>query len=114
MTPEEITLYVYNWWNGRKTLDKKSSDTYWVERDWTDHGNIIVTVHTPWKTAHTAICVFLADENRWWKHPNDMYCEYQWNQYHYSGILPTADLTKKKLYNMMLKQRRVLEHSPTI
>lgn len=47
MTPEEITLYVYNWWNGRKTLDKKSDKTYWVERDWTSHGNIVVTVHTP-------------------------------------------------------------------
>lgn len=114
MTPEEITLYVYNWWNGRKTLDKNSDNTYWVERDRLESGSIIVTVHTPWKTTHEAICVFPHDRNIQWKHAEDMYCEYQWNQYHYSGILPTRELTKKKLYNMMRKQRRVLEHSRTI
>ena len=65
-----------------------------------DSGNIVVDVHTPWHTVHQSIILF-----KDWK-----YAEYQWNQYHYSGILPCSELNKKRLYNMLLKQQRVIEH----
>lgn len=105
----EIVDYVLKWWNGRDTIEKKGK--YTAEKIYYECGNIEVEVRTPEGFTHTAFVLHRKDKNVWWKHDEDMYHCWQWNQYHYSGILPVKDLTKKKLYNMMLKQRRALEHS---
>lgn len=108
MTSEEVVKYVQGWWNERTTIGKKQK--YIAKVFALDNGNLGVDVFTPWHTVHQPIMV--SAKNPWFKKP--VYWCWMWNQYHYSGINDIKDLTKKKLYSMMLKQRRVLEHSPTL
>ena len=110
----EIASYVLGWWHDRKTLDNPDGPTWDAEVTILDNGNTVVTAKHPCGVCHTAITVYPKGKGIKFPFKEDMYSCFQWNQYHYTGILPAKDLTRKKLYSMMLKQRRIMEHSTQI
>lgn len=104
MTNKEIAMYVFRWWENRKTLDGK--ERYYANADYLKPDNrIAVDVYTPWKTIHRSITIY-----------NDgRFSVFDPMQYHYGwGTVSDICNDKKKIYNMLKKQQRILEHSPTI
>ena len=108
MTTSEILDDTLTWWNGRVTMNNKGVYTAFLHAY--DNKDMEVVVKTPWDTYHTAIRIVWG--GYWISTPS--YSCWQSMQYHFTGWLPLKELDKQKIYNMMRKQRRILETSLTL
>lgn len=108
MTPSQIIDYVSKWWLGRETTDKTAHYSSSIHAF--DNKDMEVLVKTPWNTYHTAIRVVWGDL---WIDNHSYSC---WSpmQYHFTGWHSINGLDRRRLHNMMLVQRKILETSPTL
>ena len=108
MKPAQIIDYVQKWWHGRETRDRMAY--YTASIHCYNDKDFEVVVKTPWNTYHTAIRVVWGDA---WK-DNPSYSCWQSLQYHFTGWLSINGLDRRRLHNMMLVQRKILEKSTTL
>lgn len=94
MKPAQIIDYVQKWWHGRETRDRMTY--YTASIHCYNDKDFEVVVKTPWNTYHTAIRVVWGDA---------------WN---FTGWLSINGLDRRRLHNMMLTQRKVLETSTSL
>lgn len=108
MTTSEILDYTLQWWNGRVTMNNKGIYTASIHAY--DNNDMEIVVKTPWSTYHTAIRLVWGGD--WLNNPS--YSCWQSLQYHFTGWHSIRELDKQKIYNMMRKQRSILETSITL